>query len=154
MLLSEHVYCVPITFKMTEWVEQWICIRFCLKLEHSSAETIQMIQKAIATGNWWLAALSQQCTHSYVMSHADFFGETSNHPGDSDPTIAQIWCPVTSSFSQNSNHLWEGRDSWPSMRFRKIQLGSWWWLGELCEIPGCLLWSPMYNFSCISYLLQ
>ena len=46
MLLSEHVYCVAITLKMTEWVEQWICIEFCLQPEHSSAETIQMIQKA------------------------------------------------------------------------------------------------------------
>ena len=31
---------------MTELVEQWICIKFCIKLEHSSMETIQMIQKA------------------------------------------------------------------------------------------------------------
>ena len=46
MPLSEHVYCVAIAFKMTEWVQQWICILFCIKLEHSSAETIWMIQKA------------------------------------------------------------------------------------------------------------
>ena len=49
---------------MTEWVEQQICIRFCIKLEHSSMETIQMIQKAAAMGNWWLAASSQQCASS------------------------------------------------------------------------------------------
>ena len=58
MPLSEHVYCVAIIFKMTEWVEQWICIKFCVKLEHSSMETIWMTQKAAAMGNWWLAALS------------------------------------------------------------------------------------------------
>ena len=52
MLLSEHVYCVAITFKITEQVEQGICIKFCVKLEHSSAETIQMIQKAAAVGIW------------------------------------------------------------------------------------------------------
>ena len=28
-----------------DWVEQWICIRFCIKLDHSSTETIWMIQK-------------------------------------------------------------------------------------------------------------
>ena len=28
------------------------CIKFCIKFEHSSMKTIQMIQKAIATGNW------------------------------------------------------------------------------------------------------
>ena len=58
MPLSEHVYCVAIAFKMTEWVEQRICIKFCIKLEHSYKDTIQMIQKATAMGNWWLAASS------------------------------------------------------------------------------------------------
>ena len=48
--MSEHVYCVAVTFKMTEGVEQLICIRFCVKLEHSSMETIWMIQKAAAVG--------------------------------------------------------------------------------------------------------
>ena len=99
MPLSEHVYCVVITFKMTEWVQQWICIKFCIKLEYSSVETVQMIQKAAARGNWWLAASSQQCTHSCTMSRAEFFGETSNHPGDSAAPTAQMWCPVTSGFS-------------------------------------------------------
>ena len=50
--MSEHVYCVAITFKMTERVEQRIGIKFCIKLEHSSMETIQEIQKASAMGNW------------------------------------------------------------------------------------------------------
>ena len=45
MSLSEHVYCVAVTFKMTERVEQRICIEFCVKLEHSSVETVRMIQK-------------------------------------------------------------------------------------------------------------
>ena len=52
MPLSEHVYCVPVVFKMTEQVEQWICIKFCVKLEHSSAETLQMIQKTAGMSNW------------------------------------------------------------------------------------------------------
>ena len=51
MLLSEHEYCVAVTLTMTEQVEQQICIRFCIKLEHSSVEIIQMIQKAAAMGN-------------------------------------------------------------------------------------------------------
>ena len=41
MLLSEHVYCVAITFKMTEWVEQWICNALCIKLERSSEEIVR-----------------------------------------------------------------------------------------------------------------
>ena len=52
MLLSEHVYCVTVAFKMTARVEQRICIKLCIKLEHSSVETIQMIQKSAAMGNW------------------------------------------------------------------------------------------------------
>ena len=32
------------------------------------------------------------------------------------------------------------RDFRPSMRFKKIWQGSWWWLGELCEVPRYLLW--------------
>ena len=67
---------------MPEQVEQRICTKFCVKLEHSSTETIWMIQKAAAMGNWWLAASSQQCTCLYIMSCV---GETSNHPGDSAP---------------------------------------------------------------------
>ena len=52
MQLSEHVYCVAIKFKMTEQVEQQICIIFYIKLEHSSAETTWMIQRAAAMGSW------------------------------------------------------------------------------------------------------
>ena len=50
--LSEHVHCVAITLKMTEQIEQQICIKFCIKLEHSSVEAIQIIEKAEAMGNW------------------------------------------------------------------------------------------------------
>ena len=68
MPLSEHVYCEAIAFKMTKWVEQWICIKFYVRLEHSSVETIQMIQKATAMENWWLAASSPEHTCSRIMS--------------------------------------------------------------------------------------
>ena len=47
-----HVYCVDAAFKMTEGLEQQICIKFCIKLEHSFVKTIWMIQKAAAMGNW------------------------------------------------------------------------------------------------------
>ena len=40
------MYSVAVAFKMTEQEEQGICIKFCVKLEHSFVETIQMIQKA------------------------------------------------------------------------------------------------------------
>ena len=85
MPLSEHVYCVAIAFKMTEQVEQQICIKFCFKLEYSSTEIIQMILKATAMGNWSLAASSRQHACSCITSSAECFGKTSNHTGDSTP---------------------------------------------------------------------
>ena len=65
MPLSEHVSCVVVTFKMTEQVDQRICIQFCIKYEHSSVETIQIIQKATlwATGDW-------QLHHDNIPAHA------------------------------------------------------------------------------------
>ena len=138
MPFSERVYCVAITFKMTERVEQRICIEFCVKLEHSSTETIQMIQKSTAMGNWWLAASSQQRTHSCVRFGAEFFVKTWNHPGDSGPlqprfgVLELLYFPKTKiAFEREEISDW--------MRFRKIQQGNWWRLGELCEVPRCLL---------------
>ena len=75
---------------MTEWVEQRVCIKFCVKLKHS----LNIPQKATDMGNWWLAASSWQCACSCIMSHAEFFGETSNHPGDSaplQPRFGTLW---------------------------------------------------------------
>ena len=43
---NECAYCVTFIFKMTEQEEERICIKFCSRLEHSSAETTQMTQKA------------------------------------------------------------------------------------------------------------
>ena len=61
---------------MTEPVEQQIGITFFFKLEHSSMETIWMIQKATAMGNWWLAASWQHtclcipsCAERFLMKH-------------------------------------------------------------------------------------
>ena len=36
-------------------------------------------------GSWWLAASPQQHACLCIMSCTEFFGETSNHPGDSGP---------------------------------------------------------------------
>ena len=44
--------------------------------------------------NWWLAASSQWRAHSCITSCAEFFWETSNHPGDSaplQPRFGALW---------------------------------------------------------------
>ena len=96
MLLCEHTYHASITFKMTEQVKQQICIKFCVKLEHSSTETIGMIQKAVAMGNQWLAASSwQDATH--VSCLVQLCGETSTRPGYSvplKPRYGALWLLV------------------------------------------------------------
>ena len=55
-----------------DWVGQRTCTKFWVKLEHSSAETIRMTQKAAAMGSWWLAASSRQCACSCITSCAEF----------------------------------------------------------------------------------
>ena len=97
-------------FKMTQQVEQWIYIRFCVKLEHSPMETIWMIQKATAMDKWWLAASSWQ-HQTHVSPHMG----TSNHPGDSAPLQTRFGALQLLAFPQNkvtferaetSDHQW------------------------------------------------
>ena len=118
-----------------------------------------MIQKAIAMCNLWLAASSQQCALLCITSPAELFGETSNHPGNSDPyspdlapwdfwLFAKLKSPLKGKRFQMVHEIQE--NTW----------GSWPQLGELCEVSRCLLWrglrhrGPMYNVSCFLYLLQ
>ena len=160
MPLSEHVYCVTVTFKMTEQVEQQICIRFCVKLEHSPMETIQIIQKAAAAGNWWLAASSHQCTCLCIMSHAEFFGKTSNLPGDLaslQPRFGALWLlafpktKITFEREKISDHWWD------SGKYDRVADGDW---EDCVRSQGAYfkrIWGihcPMYDISCIFYLLQ
>ena len=71
-------------------IKQQICIKFCFKLEHSSVETIWMIQKAAVMDNWWLAASSWQW--DLLMHHilCRYFGKTSNDPADSAPSSPDL----------------------------------------------------------------
>ena len=169
MWLSEHVYYVAISFKMTEWVEQWMCIKFCVKFEHPSAETILMIRKAVAMGNWVLAASSQQCSCLCIVSPAEFFGDTSNHPGDSVPysldlapcdfwLFPKLKSPLKGKRFQtvdviHENTMWHLM-AIPTKHFAEY-FEQWQRCLENCEVPRYLLWRrlrhhcPMY--SCLLY---
>ena len=61
--MSEHVYCVAVTFKMTEQVEQQICTQFYVKLEHSLEETIEMTQKTF--GDYTVSAAQIKVWHRH-----------------------------------------------------------------------------------------
>ena len=138
--------------------------RFCIKLEHSSVETILMIRKAAAMGNWWLAASSWQHTLSCIKSYTEFFGETSNHPLDSVPLQ-----PRFGLLAQKFYNFWlfpklksplKGKISdhwWDSGKYDRAH---WMAIGRTVWGPKVLLWRglryhcPMHSVSCILYLLQ
>ena len=136
---------------MYEQLEQQICIKFCLKLERSSMETIWMIQKASAMGNWWLAPSSRQCACWCITSHVEFFGETSNHPGDSGPLEPRFGDMQLQAFPKTkitferediSDHWWD------SGKYDSAAYGNW----KKCVRSQGLLWRglrshcPMYSF--------
>ena len=124
MSLSEHVYCAAITFKMTKWVEQWICNKFCVKLERSSAETIWMIQKAAAMGYWWLAASSQQHSCSCIISHAEFLVKHQ---------ITQVTQPLYSLDLAPCDY-WIS----PKITYEREEIsGHWWGSGKYNEAADC-----------------
>ena len=108
MLLSEHVYCVAFAFKMTEQIEWWICTKFWQKKFIWCGRLHLWV-----TGNW-------QLHHNNVPTHASHFVFWWNikWPRWLGPLLAQVWCPVSSSFSktkmtfereQISNHWWDSR---------------------------------------------
>ena len=66
------------TFKMTEQVEQQICIKFCVKLEHSSMKTIEMTQKAF--GDDAMSAVQIKVWHKYFKDCRESF-ESDPHSG-------------------------------------------------------------------------
>ena len=155
MPVSEHMYGVAITVKMSEQVEQWICIKFCVSLTIPPQKLFRWFRRPQlwASGDW-------QLHHDNVPTHASrlmqsFFAK---------PQITQWLSPVLAPCN-----FW----LFPKLklplkreRFQTISesqentTGSWWQLGEQCEVLRCLLWRwlrchcPVYNVSCILYLLQ
>ena len=151
---------------MTEHVEQQICIKFCVKLEHSSVETIWMIQKATAVGNWWLAASSRQCAHSCITSSAEFFSETSNHPGDSAPLQPGFGTPWLLAFPKTKitfereeilDHQWDSgkydgaadEDRENCVRSQGAYFEGDWGIIVLCTmfLVSCIFFNKCLNFS-------
>ena len=81
---------------MTVLVEQWIWLKLCVKLEHSSVETIWMTQKTAVMGNWWSTASSQQYTHWCIKPPAEFLvrdqiTQVTRHPHSLDSVTCNFW---------------------------------------------------------------
>ena len=151
--------CVPCGHHIqNERVEQWNCVKFCTKLEHSSSKTIWMIQRAAAMGTWWLAALPQQCACSCIMSHAEFFVKQ-YITQVTQPTYCQIWHFVTSGFPKTTitfereeilDHLWD------SEKYDRAADGNWENSGRSqgTYVEGDWGVIVLCTVSCILYLLQ
>ena len=91
-------------------------------------ETIWVIQDATAMGNWWLAASSQQCAHSCISSHAEFFDKASNHPGDSAAIQPRFGALRLLAFSKTKITFKreEITDSqWDSGKYNRVADGDW-----------------------------
>ena len=103
-------------------------------------ETIWVTQRAAAMGNWWLAVSPWQRKHSCVLSHAEVFGKTSNHPGDSAPLQPKFGTLQLRAFPKTK--ITFDREEISDYRWGsgKYNGGNWWGLGELCEVSRCLLW--------------
>ena len=80
---------------------------------------MQYNENSTPLGNWCLAASSCQYAYSCIMSHTEFWGKTSNPPGDSAPLQPRFGTLQLLAFPK-INHLWKGRDFRPLIRFRKI----------------------------------
>ena len=155
MPLSEHVYCVNIPYKMTKQVEQRICVKFCVRMEHSSTETIWVIQKTAAMGSWWLAASSQCSCSSHLMQSFLLkyqITQVTQPPYSSDLVPCNFWL---------SSKL---KSPLKGQRYQTINEFQGSMMGQLMTI-GRTVWGPkvptlkwievsLPNVSCILYLLQ
>ena len=88
-----HVYSVAVALKMTEQEEQQICIKFCIKLEHSSMETIWVIQKAFGDNVMSVAQIKVWCK-------CFKYGQESV---ESDPHSGR---PASSRTPESIEHVW------------------------------------------------
>ena len=84
MLLSEHVYCVAIEFKITEQYSKKSASNFALilnippqKWSHHSDDSESHSYRQLVIGSFI------KTMHPLMTSHAEFFSETSNHLSDS-----------------------------------------------------------------------
>ena len=167
MPLREHVYCVAVAFKMTEQVKQRICIKFSVKREHSFVETNQMIQKATAVGNQWLAGSSWQRVCSCSMSFMQSFFAKHQITQVTQPCYSPDLVPcgfslpktkITFEKEEISDHWWD------SEKYSKAANGDWetcvrsqdacfegdWGITVLCTmlLVSCIFFNECLYFSC------
>ena len=78
-------------------------------------------------GNWWQAASPRQCTSSCITSQAEFWGKTSNHPGDSallpDFASCNFWILPKTKITFEREEILDHQ--WDSGRYKGTSDGDW-----------------------------
>ena len=156
MPLSEHVCMWP---SHSKWLSramnlhQILCEAWTFPME-----TIRMIEKATAMGNWWLAASSQQHASSCIASQCNFLAKhqithVSQLPYSPDLGPCSFW------FFPKLESPLKGKRFQTTDEIQENMMEQLMAIGRLCEVPRCLLWrglrhhGPISNVSCILYLL-
>ena len=184
---------------MTEWVEQWICIKFCIKLwtflcrnysggsegfqgwcnecstNKSVAQTLQRWLRICWKWSMFWTACNKQNTWECWMctgcSQQRLVAQVTQPPYSPDLVPCDFWLfpklksPLKKRRFQTIDEIQEycqnrAADGDSNKGFCREFWTMEEMLGELCEVPRCLLWRdlrhhcPMYNVSCILYLLQ
>ena len=158
MPLSEHVYWVTVTFKITEYSNK-SSSNFALSLNIPPWELFTWFRRPQlgATGDWQLhhdntPTHISHLVQSFLAKHQ--ITQVTQPPYSPDLVPCDFWL-----FPKLKSPL-KGKRFQTVDEIQKTQLGSWQRMGELCEVPRCLLWKvlrrhyPMYTVSYILYFLQ
>ena len=124
----------------------WAYLKVCL---------LRAVEDHVSSGGGRQPVLSDCCLKMHLFMHYISCSFLVKHPVtqvSQAPYISDL-APFNFWLFPKLNHLWEGRDFRPWMRFKKIWPGSWWQLGELCEVPRCLLWRGLRDH-CPMFLLS
>ena len=78
-------------------------------------------------------------------------------PQVTQPPYSPDWAPCDFWFFPKLKSPLKEKDFRLLKRFRKIQQGSWWQLGELCEVSRCIHWRALKchcHVQCFLYLIS
>ena len=159
MPLNEHVYYVAKTFKITEWVEQWICIKFCGSLDVPPWKLLGWFRRPQlwATGGWQLhhnnmPAYTSRLVQSFLSKHQITPVTQPCHIWDLAPCDFCLFPKLKSSLKgkifQTVDEIQE------NMTGHLMATGRTVWGPKVPALRGLRHYCPMYNVSCTLYVLQ
>ena len=148
-----------------DWVEQQICIKFCMKLEHSLVESVWMIQKTTAMGCWWLAASSQQRACSCITSRAVFLRNVKSPRWLRFGALRLLAFPqtkITFEKVEISDHRWDsgkyngaaGGDWENCVRSQSTYFEGDWGINVLCTFLISSSINVYFSYYMVAYLLD